>query len=783
MPDAEEIIEAEQHKLIAGIEKIKSLRVAISTESVLELADPIIQIFENLKREASVMDYDDLIHKAHELLSDKGISPWVMYKLDGGIDYILIDEAQDTSPIQWDIIRSVCDEFFSGKGSGEFNRRIFVVGDEKQSIFSFQGADPKEFNKMHEYFSERAKESNHNWEAISLQKSYRSTEAVLKVVDASFADEKLKSAISSKVEKINHQSNRTNEPGRVELWPAITAERENDEVSWPTYTEPKERPNVKKELAEKIADEITNWISDKRIINTKSGAKLVSPGDILILVRNRDELVNYLVKAFKKRNVKIAGVDRLILSEYIAVMDLIALGNFILLPEDDLNLATLLKSPLFNFSEEELFNIAHGREETLWQSLKDNDAEPYTKATKFLAELIESAKTLSPFNFYNEVLEVKSGRKKFIARIGDEVIDPLNEFLNLCFNFEKSHTTSLQKFIQWFLSGKREIKRDLEQGSDAIRIMTTHASKGLQAPIVFLADTTALPRNLTKVFWQEDGLFLWPGSTKNFNKTCRDLHKQRHDGEYDEYLRLLYVAMTRAADELYICGTCIGEPHQDSWYNIIKRGMTEIATEEDGKLVITSGSNIPHEVESVPILDNKQTSLPKFATIKVEKQRIKTTNNDNLSQKFSDKSQDNRSIGTALHRLLEILPSLDEENRAKIANDILRIEFPSLASPQELINKAIKVINHDEFKHIFADNSFCERDIAGILNGIAVTKRIDKMVINEDEIIIIDYKSGAETDKYREQMLEYKLLIEQIYPDKKVSCFLLWIDSLKLTEV
>lgn len=553
----------EQARVFAAVEAMKSIQIAQDTKDFLNVAEAIIAIYNHLKRVNLFLDYDDLIAKTLQLLSNRKLSAWVMYKLDGGIDHILVDEAQDTSLEQWLIIENIAAEFFSGNGSEKSQKTVFFVGDEKQSIFSFQGAERRMFALMHDRFSGLAKNAGKKWFSVRMEKSFRSTEAVLSAVNMVFARGEYRAAITSSTSPIKHELERIGQPGRVEIWPLIKALEKGQEA--------RENYDPKNILASAIAEKITGWIAEGRILHGKG--RKIRPGDIMILVRKRDEFIDYLTRALKNKGIPASGVDRMELNRQIAVMDLLAVAEFLLLPEDDLNLATVLKSPFIGFSEDDLFVLAFGRGVTsLWQTLEEKKGERkiFSQAYEYLGWIIKSCAGLRPFELFSELLEKNGGREKMIARLGRQMEDPLNELLNLTLQYEESHSVSLQGFLHWLAKGKIEIKRDFAMVRDEVKIMTVHAAKGMESPIVFLVDSTAPPDGNNRLFWivgKEMEVPLYIMKFANHNSYTQNLVLAGKSAVYEEYLRLLYVAMTRAEDELYITGA--GNTSKRNWYGVI----------------------------------------------------------------------------------------------------------------------------------------------------------------------------------------------------------------------
>ncbi|PIR39376.1 MAG: double-strand break repair helicase AddA [Alphaproteobacteria bacterium CG11_big_fil_rev_8_21_14_0_20_39_49] len=800
-PDCEQWMQKEQSDVLTLLDKVRSVRIAQLTIDLFHVSEAILILYKKAKNSKAFLDYNDLIIASNNLLNKSGIAPWILYKLDGGIDHLLVDEAQDTSPQQWKVIEALCGEFFVGQGASEKNRTVFIVGDEKQSIFSFQGADPKVFNQMQSVFSKRAKDAQKGWQTVALDRSFRSTSAVLKCVDAIFSKENIRKSVSFLPEYIPHVAHRESHAGLVELWSLLEKEEKDSLEPWTLPIKRIEATNIKRKLAAKIAATVKEWIDGGRKI--EATGKTVSPGDIMILVRRRDALVDYLVSELKANDVAVAGVDRMILTEHIAVMDLMALGNFLLLPEDDLTLASVLKSPLIGMSEEELFEIAYKRgKRSLWSALKEKEGAVFQAAYEYLLGLLNKTDFVSPFEIYSHILEAKSGRKKLASRLGEEVNDPIDEFLSLALAYESSHPPALQGFLSWLSMGKTEVKRDLEQGNDEVRIMTVHGSKGLQAPIVFLPDTTSLPKNKSgNIFWTENNgepIMLWSGLSENLNEYCNGLKDSAKSQTNDEYLRLLYVALTRAEDELYIAGYQDNKKITDEcWYNVIKNGMEDIAENVDGKLVLRSeqlsevvNDNEVQRVEEMAVL------LPEFVGQKVPQEPMPSVPLT-PSQLEGDVPVVNSPLvkgailkGKLIHKLLQYLPELPVEKREEKALEFLN-KYKNELSENEIENiknRVFSVLNDSSISKIFGKGSKAEVPIVGMVGKFVISGRIDRLLVTDDEVLVIDYKTNNNVPanqegvhkNYLKQMKSYKDALQEIYPDKKIRCALIWTSEAKV---
>ena len=427
LPEAVEILDAEARRLLDLISRLKAARLAESSAAILTLGAEMIERYARLKESHAALDYEDLVLAARRLLETPGIAPWVLFKLDGGIDHILVDEAQDTNPAQWRIIELLAEEFFVGEGARPGPRTVFAVGDVKQSIFSFQGADPEAFVAMRRHFDRRLASLGSVLEEVPLTISFRSTEAVLAAVDAIFAQAPAQAGVSLDGRPIAHQAARLGQAGHVELWPLAEPQPREPDPDWRPPRERRAGDSPRERLAKLIARRIKAMLEQGELLESRG--RPVRPGDFLILLRHRDELVDALVRELKGLQVPVAGIDRMRLTEQLAVRDLIAFGQFLLLPEDDFNLAVLLKSPLLGWSEEDLFALAHDRKGSLWEALRGR--EEFAGSQALLAEFLGKVDYLAPYELYADLLGRQGGRLKLLRRLGPEAGDPIAEFMAL----------------------------------------------------------------------------------------------------------------------------------------------------------------------------------------------------------------------------------------------------------------------------------------------------------------------------------------------------------------
>lgn len=810
-PYITEILDTEQQRVIALVETIRSIRIAQLTTDLLSVGAWVIKAYHVFKMQRALLDYDDLILIALTLLRQSEVASWILYKLDGGIDHLLVDEAQDTSAEQWGIIEALSQEFFSGDTAQSHNRTLFVVGDEKQSIYSFQGADPLVFNRMQAYFEAKVTEANKLWRPIALDRSFRSTEAVLRLVDTVFASDALRRCILSQEGVVNHGVNRQGQGGHVELWP-LTEPPEKDDLSdadpWPLPLSRKYVSNTKDILAQFIASKVKEWLVTPRILPSKG--RPVEAGDILILVQRRDELVEAIIRHLKQQEIPVAGLDRMRLTEHIAVMDMMALGNFLLLPEDDLTLAVVLKTPLIGMDEDALFTLSHGREQGLWKTLylRQDDLPIFKEAHTMLAALLSQVDRISPFELFASVLDAQGGRKKIISRLGVQVNDPLDEFLSLALDYEMFHIASMQGFLKSLETGQLEIKRDMDQGQNQVRVMTVHGAKGLQAPIVILPDATYLPNNPSTFLWDRE-LCLWSPGSHYDNQVCMALKEQHKIYEYEEYIRLLYVALTRAEDELYIGGyKQAHQPKEKTWYRLIETAMRPIAAEEEGRLWYACPQLQPVEQAQITISAEEDRadmfSLPeddfidRLPVADVSDVKVLTPSEEEVPvQEVGEGEKEGREKakmrGKMIHTLLQHLPSIPRNHHASVIDYYFKTFPHGLGEDvsKNIARQVQQVLCDPQFNEVFSQNAQAEVPVVGTVGSYKISGVIDRLVVSENRLLIVDYKTGQYIPKqvtdiplaYLKQMALYVELLERIYPDKQIECALLWISAPILQKI
>ncbi|MDH5557930.1 MAG: double-strand break repair helicase AddA, partial [Alphaproteobacteria bacterium] len=825
-PDAAETLADEAQRIAAIQDLRRALVTADATAGLLRLGQAMLQAYDESKRSLARLDYEDLILKTADLLDRPNVAPWILFKLDGGLDHILIDEAQDTSPQQWKVVAKLAEEFFTGEGARpDVVRTIFAVGDTKQSIFSFQHADPEEFRRMRDHFATRVVDSGGAWRPIDLDISFRSTASVLGAVDRVFADGEAAAGVVEPGAPLTHYAFREGHAGRVEVWPTIAPREQEEETPWSAPVARRAGDNPAARLALVLAAEIDGWIGKEML---ESRGRPVRAGDIMVLVRTRGGFVEALVRALKDRGVPVSGVDRMVLTQQIAVMDLIALGRFLLLPTDDLTLATVLKCPLVGFDDDDLFRLAWDRAgKSLWQRLQEEArTDPrYEAARGWLAELLNRVDFAYPYELYAEILSQpttgdETGRQRMLARLGPDADDPIDEFLNLAFAHERGHASALESFLHWIEAGEATIKRDLEQSRDEVRVMTVHGSKGLQAPIVVMPDTTSKPRVSPAMLWDGD-MPLWPPRSSYRDTVCERVLDDLKRRTAEEYRRLLYVAMTRAEDRLYVCGS-EGKraPVEDCWYRLIARGLGADAAETEFEFLQPAGQGwsgtglvLANPQEAEPKDDDKAAATgpgasdaedwmlraapPEPAPPRPLAPSRPTDSEPPVISPMGADSGRRFQRGIIIHGLLETLPDLAPEARRAAAQQYLARPAHGLdaAAGAQILDEVMAVIEDPEFGAIFGPGSRAEVPIAGLIDGPdglrAISGQIDRLAISDDSILIVDYKSNRPPplrpedtpEIYWRQMAAYRAIIAKIYPGRAIRCALLWTDGPRLMEL
>ena len=583
------LFDLEGGRITRLIERRRAITTRDRTQALLAIATAAAANYRREKQERGLLDYDDLIDKTLAML-DRVSSGWVHYKLDRGVDHVLIDEAQDTSPRQWDIVAHIISEFTSGEGARDgVVRTIFAVGDEKQSIFSFQGAAPREFDTRRRYLARKFTEAGLKFDPVSFTYSFRSGAAILQSVDHVFREAEIYQSIHSvETGYPIHNSLADAGPSLIELWELQQPDGRQDIEGWRAPFDGLSQTSPEVKLARRIQAEIKRLVASGTMTGSEGKRRPLRYGDMLVLVRRRGNAFDAVIQALKHAGVPVAGADRLKLTEHIAIIDLMNLADALLLPQDDLALAVALKSPLFGLSEDELFELAWQRKGSLRSALDDHAARggKFADVLDRLRQCERRFDTETPFAFYAWLLGGDGGRARILRRLGHEANDALDEFLELALGYERKAPASLQGFVAWLRAADLEVKRDMEISRDEVRVMTVHGAKGLEASAVFLVDTTSSPSDTQrlKLIHLPGGVVVWAGRKAEDPAAVSAARTAMLGETEDEYRRLLYVAMTRAADRLIVGGCMPGNMNsvrKHSWYDLIVKGLANSGLHEE----------------------------------------------------------------------------------------------------------------------------------------------------------------------------------------------------------
>lgn len=777
------------------------------SEAMLDLVAAIARHYEEAKRARSLLDFDDLIERLAALLRNEAQGAWVRYKLDAGLSHILVDEGQDTNPQQWEVVGALVDDFFFGdSAAADRPRTIFAVGDQKQSIFSFQGAEPEVFVDAGRRYAFSARAVDFEMRHVPLRHSFRTLPGVLKAVDEVFKRPDLKAGALEE-EGLLHETARAEGGGTVTLWPPIRDVTDpTDPDNWPTEP-PGATPSAQRQVAERIAREIKGWIESRRPLGPRGRA--VRADDVLILVQVRSILFHEIIRALIRAGIPTPGADRLAVTGHIGVLDLMALGDVLSNPADDLQLAALLRSPLFEVNEDDLMAVAQPRgEQRLFRAMQDSPIASVREAYAQLAAWRNRLDFDRPFNFFADVLYAGGGLRRMRARFGSEIDDVMAEFLDLALLSEQNEQPSLLGFLSELRSREVTIKRELAEGGSGVRVMTVHGAKGLEAPIVILADaaSTERGRDRRSIYLRAaPPLFIHASSQATHVPETLQHKEAAEAAQQAEYWRKLYVAMTRAEDELYVTGFLTSQGRLDgSWYEAVAERLvpaSETLTGAGGEITAicypatrpvpaplretTSG---PPRADAGPVLPplpphrSRQIIRPSALRHDPDPERALASRAE-----LSLDPETARQAGTALHALLQHLGRIAEGDQRQVAARALEVLLPDAPDQHPVLaGKALAILSRPELAPLFGPQSRAEVPflVEAWRNGEPVTLagRLDRVVAGPDGILIVDFKSDAAPEMlpervkpaYLAQLALYALAARQLFPGQRIETAILW---------
>ena len=803
-----------QDRLATSLETYFNLKSAERCVRLsLSLAQVSVAVYRQMQAQklaSGVLDYEDLIFFTKHLLEQDQMMAWVRWKLDQGINHLLIDEAQDTSPAQWRLLNKLSEPFFDGDEESA-DRTVFAVGDFKQSIYSFQGADPQTFSDSKDLLTARASAAHKPFDEIDFTLSFRSSQAILNFVDSVMTADGISGLGASSYQQ--HDVFRTGMAGLVEVWPVKTG---SEKVRLPMFDAPDLMDEEDSDA--RHAKDVVAHI--KALLDGKEAnlfGDVIRPHDILILLRRRDSFFALLRAELERANIPVAGADRIILNNQIEILDLLALGDVCLLPEDDLQLACLLKSPLVDLDEDELFTLAAGRgKSSLFEALNraSGMSARFSSAAEKLARWLSLADQLPVFEFFSVVL-TEGGRRAFHRRLGPAVDDSLNAFLLQARDHGRQGQAGLSHFLNFFRQGGSEIKRDMDMHDGGqVRVMSVHGAKGLEAPIVYLPDMLRANQPSDSLVQTPHGLY-WPSGQAAPLDIIDQMKQANKQIRLEEDTRLLYVALTRARQALFISGW--ERPRRrmldDSWYHLISQriktcdgayqtedGIWRLETQAKGEAAdkkhkqteSKAALSPPRWYDQLPPAEPAPAYPLVPSDLGESDQAVSFTRDDRQTALLR---------GRFVHKLFEVLPSLPEDMWHQAA---AKISFSFCAGLPEhrrqhilsdvltdaLVQQTVNVMTDARLADLFGAHALAEASLSGIVRNRVVQAQVDRLVVRGDEVILADFKTGTPpADKhavpasYIRQMAVYADLLQQIYPDKTMICWLVWTQSVALFDI
>lgn len=785
----EQAFNQEQERVYKVEQLRKSYRSWLLTAAYLHIGYEMIQAYGESKQQQNVLDFDDLIQKTAELFLHQERQMWVRYKMDRKIAHVMLDESQDMDDEQWEIIRALIQEFYDGSGQKEITRTLFAVGDTKQSIYRFRGAQPYVFGDIRTYLEMQSDSNACEARNVSLKTSFRSSKTILDFVDRVFEAEEKQQALDD-TQQVQHQAVRQEAPGWVEVWP-LCKEEEQEEATienWPLpIQQPEKTMSARRLVARKMAQAMKELVENKTLLS--STQKPASYGDMMVLLRGRT-MMPEIIEALDELNIPHAGSDRIQLMQDVMVDDMLAWLKFLHTREDDLSLAQVLKSPVFNLSEEMLMTLSLARRKaSLWSVLNGEMKQQ-------LQEIITTISGLSVYEMVVFIINKTNFYNKYI-NASHEDVNSLHSFTEAMDNLLESalkygsQNGGIAGFIYKIEAGEIELKKGLESAGKNVRILTAHGSKGLEAPIVFMPDTTQdYYRKMSRdyLLWQEDktdvNLFLYRQGKGQTPQLQDELHEAEKQRIFEDEMRLLYVALTRAQERLYIGGAAVqGRLPENCWYAEIEKITEQLADFGDAKVLY----HAPHQ----PIVE-KETNTEEHRKLQVQswiamlpaKEETANTIRPAVKEIGEDVlTSDQKKLyqrGRLMHRLLELLPRSPEEERQQTATAWLDKMLPEDATlmKEKMVRDVMGVFAM--YPEFFTENSKPEVSFITTVNGSKVEGRIDRLVVTDNTVTIVDYKTDQiipndMPESYAQQLKLYKQAMQKVFPEKEVEACIVWV--------
>ena len=791
--------------------------------------------YQNIKYSLRQLDFTDLEWQTYCLLTKSQHALWVQYKLDARINHLLIDEFQDTNPIQWRLLQPLIEEFSqqqNDKTNPTDHCSVLLVGDTKQSIYRFRRAEPKLFP-----IASKLVEDKFSSERLQLNASWRSSPAIINFVNTVFSE----THFSNMIESFPlHQTALTDLQGSVTLldYPSI----EQEDIKTDTaFRNPLEQPRIEKQSehqleAKNIANKIKSLIEDKTPITISGITRNIEYQDIIILLRNRTN-AKYYEKALHQSGIPFVGSERGTLLDCLEVSDIIMLLNWLITPFNNIALVSILRSPLFSVSDKTLIQLAqiHSKDVGMnnWFTkievlLSDNSVQIDSNLDNAFSLLKrwQTIATQIPVHdlldvIYNEADVLAQYQHAYPAHLKSRTQTNLTRLIELALDVDSGRYPSLQQFIAHI----QQIKNSTEEAPDTpaasndknrVQVMTIHASKGLEAPIIFLAnadagaDTKDKYTYKTLIDWPAEkntpNMMLLANSSKQRDDVSQSMIEKDKQSQQRETANLFYVAITRARQHLYISAAKPTKNKTD-WYNLIQSGYDIASLKEDDnqqEIVIEShlsdtitandSSKATEELISInkPLIDSKLNSTLSIDTHYQDIQQsispsqltnaAATKNNNNAESNNADAT--NRGI--IIHATLENICNHPDLTKSEILNKLGFDISDTLWN--EYWAEAEQVVSYTDFSTFYStnDQSFNEVSISYLDNNKTVYGIIDRIVVTDNTVHIIDYKTHQNVSEnnlldyakqYQPQLNHYQTAAKKLWPNHSIQSYLLFTHS------
>lgn len=770
-----DILAAEQTRILALLGVMRSADIFFATEALLRIAKQVVAEYETQKTKHGALDFDDLTAHTHRILTRADMAEWVRFRLDSRITHLLIDEAQDTDETQLDLLTTLMGEMASGTGQHAQQRSLFVVGDIKQSIYRFRGATTKGFFNFRTFLENHVGTEGEKWHDVRLETSRRSTTPILALVDSVFADPTLKAALGVGNEPLTHHVHRGQHGGRVKVFPLIVGDEKEEALPWQLP----EGFSTNDKAFYKTAKAVANLIG----VLTNGPEKLSSTGsiadfaDIMVLVRTHEK-AGAVLSALQQAGIP-AVVENSKENKHWLVADVKALITALHLPDDDVALAHALRSPLISLSQAglEALCLQRPQGQPLWQALRDY-SQHNTHAAAALARL-EKARGIVSTHSVPEGMEVLLSELQAVScattrAVADVRLLPTAraEIIQVV----ESLTQAAQAFTgHGWLAFVGDVEQQIKikpAHTYAVRIMTVHAAKGLEAPVVIMPETTDATVKPDKLNIEDDLIFYkTPNAWVKPEWESAFEEREKHRQWCDE-LRLLYVALTRARDQLYILGAARGRDNQaaeKSWYSLITQALE--AHPPEGLKKIAEGGyefytlHTAGEVPATPVTETQQDDFELPNWLATPTPLLAHAAPAAFHERVHAQAV---AFGTAVHAALEKMPAPRPD-----IEKILHKNLPANQAKQALAQVQAVV---EKFPAFFSVHARAEVPIA----TPSGEKRIDRLVIENNAITIIDFKTDSPPPAllpaaYRAQLNDYRTAIAALFPTHTISCGIVWV--------